>query len=130
MGALGSRHLQPVARLCELSLTRLTVITRQLQLRTQITCPGSLAQQLQTDATVTGVAAIAAQQLPQTTLCHDNPLTGRLLEHASGDAFDTGVMSQAWAIEQPQGQAGGQASAGVGRVLGGVESARLHVGFG
>ena len=103
LGTLGRRHFQPVARLNRLGLARLTVVARQLQLGTQIAGTGGLAQQFQANATITGIATVATQQLPQTTLRHNHTLTRRLLEHASGDTLDAGMVAETRAIEQPQG---------------------------
>ena len=67
---------------------------------------------LQTDATVARVAAVAAEQLPQTTLGLHHTLHGRLLEQPPGKALDAGGVAQTRAVEQPEGDTHRQASGG------------------
>ena len=65
----------------------------------------SLAQQVLTDSTIPGIAALAAHQLAKTTLRGGDPITGRLLEQASGEVFDAGAFTQTRAVQQPFGHA-------------------------
>ncbi|MBB1611239.1 hypothetical protein A9978_02195 [Pseudomonas sp. UMC65] len=80
----------------------------QLQLRTAVAGTGSLAQQVMADATITGVAAFAAHQLAQATLRRDHAFPGRLLEQASSKMLDVGVVTKAWAVQQPESNAQGK----------------------
>ena len=71
----------------------------EFQLGAQVARARRLAQQLQADAPIAGVAAVAAQQLAQTALGNDHALACRLLEQTPGNVFDVGVFAQAWAIQ-------------------------------
>ena len=104
VGTLGSGKLQPVPGLQRLALTRLAIEAAKLQLSSQVAGAGGLTQQLLTDTAIAGIAAIAAQQLAEAALRRDHALAGRLLEQASGEALDGGVMPQAGTIEQPESQ--------------------------
>jgi hypothetical protein len=55
------------------------------------------------DASVAGVAAIAAKHLPQATLRHHYALARGLFEQSSGQVLDLRLVAQARAVEQPQG---------------------------
>jgi len=67
----------------------LTIELTQFQLGLTITGSSSLAQQLETDTAVTLAVAIMAEQPSQATLRFDYAFECRLLQHPTGDAFDT-----------------------------------------
>lgn len=90
----------------------------QFTLGTAVTGASRLAQEVVTDATVTGIPALTAHQLAQSALCSDHTLTGRLLEQTSGEVFDVGVVAQARTVEQPQGNFQGKALWGGNSVRG------------
>ena len=81
----------------------------QFALGAAVTGTGGGAQQVMTDTTVAGVATFTAHQLPQAALRGDHPFTRRLLEQTPGEVFDVGVVAQARAVEQPQGDLQGKA---------------------
>lgn len=108
--ALGSGQLQPVARLLQLALAWLTIEATQLQLSTLIAGTRRLAQQLLTDAPITGIAAITAQQLAKAALGHHHPPPRRLLEQTSGQTLERRTLAQNGLIQQPAGQADGKAT--------------------
>jgi hypothetical protein len=130
VGTLASGQLQPVPGLQRLALTRLAIQTTELQLGAYVTGTRRLTQQLLADTSVTGVATVTAQQLAKATLRCDHALARRLLEQAPGEMLDRGVVPQAGAVEQPEGQTNRQAITQVGLMLGGGQNARLHVSNG
>lgn len=127
---LGSGQFQPMTSLLRLTLTRLAIGTTKLDLRPHVTGAGSLAQQFETDATVTGVTTVATQQLPQAALGGDDALAGGLLEQAPGEMLDAVAVPEVGTIEQPEGQTYRQAIGTIGLELGGGQNARLHVSNG
>ncbi|MNP64876.1 hypothetical protein D3C76_1604110 [compost metagenome] len=86
-----------------LRLPRLTGLAepRVLQLRKAVAGPRRLAQQFMTDAPVTGIAAVAAEHLPQPALGHYHALASRLFEQASGQVLDLRLFAQARVVQQP-----------------------------
>ncbi len=104
-------QLQPMPGLLGLKSPRLAIQAAQLQLRAPITGTRCLAQQLDTDAPVAGIAALAAEHLAQSTLRLNHTLTRRLLEQTAGDAFHAGSFSQPRTVEQPGGDTNGNLSA-------------------
>ena len=66
--------LQPEPCLRRLGVIRFTAQAAELQLRLAITCPGRLAQQLESDATVALAVALAAQQAAKAALRFDHTL--------------------------------------------------------
>lgn len=101
--------LQPKPCLRRLGVIRFTAQAAELQLRLAIACPGRLAQQLESDATVALAVALAAQQAAKAALRFDHTLARRLLEEASGNPLDALVPAQVLAVQQPQRHAQGQA---------------------
>ena len=87
--------LQPEPCLRRLGVIRFTAQAAELQLRLAITCPGRLAQQLESDATVALAVAPAAQQAAKAALRFDHTLARRLLEEASGNPLDAPVPARA-----------------------------------
>ena len=81
-------QLQPMASLLRFTVTRLTIELTKLQLSAHIAGAGGLAQQLKTHAPITRIAAITAEHLPQSTLRLHHTLQSRLLEQATGKAFN------------------------------------------
>lgn len=67
--ALGSSLLQPVAALVRLQRSRFAAVSAELQLRLDVSGTRGLAQQLETEAAITGSAAVTAEQLTKTALC-------------------------------------------------------------
>lgn len=112
--ALSGGQSQPVTR-----LLRLAVQTSQFQLGTRIAGARGLAQQFEADATITRIAAVAAQQLAEPALGSHHALAGRLLEQAAGEVLDAGVMPQSGTIQEPECQANRQAVARTGLMLSG-----------
>jgi hypothetical protein len=72
---------------------------RVLPLRALVTGPRCLTQQVMADATVSGIAAIPAEHLPQPALRHYHTVTRGLLEQAPGDVLDLLPVTQARAVE-------------------------------
>lgn len=130
VGTLRSGSFQPVASLQRLTLTRLAVVPAKLQLGPQIARAGRLAQQLQADAPITGIAALAAQNLTQTALGNHHALTRRLLEQAPGNTLDAGVMAQTRTVKQPESQAQRQTLLWRRLRRTDKQDARLHVSIG
>ena len=128
VAALGGGQLQPVAGLQRLAMARLAVEPAEFQLGSPVTGAGGLAQQLQADAAIAGVAAVAAQQLAQPALGNDHAFTGWALEQASGETLDAGVVPQAGTIEEPGGQTSRQVVIRIEATTG--QNARLHVSKG
>jgi len=100
-GAFGRSQLKPVTRLLRFVDRGLGTQTTVFELGTTVTGPGSLAQQLMADAPITGIAAITAKHLPQTTLRHHDTTTRRLLEQTTGEMLNAGLLIQARVIQQP-----------------------------
>jgi len=69
----------------------------------RITGASRLAQKFLADALVAGVAAVTAHQLAKPALRDHYPFARGLLEHAPGEVFDVGLVAQAGAVEQPEG---------------------------
>lgn len=97
---LPRRQLQPVPCLLRLGVLAQPCI---FQLRPPITGAGGLTQQFMANPPVTGIAAITAQHLPQAALCDHNALARRLFQQAPSQVLDLGLVTQARAVEQPQG---------------------------
>lgn len=75
--------------LAQLAVLRLAIQLSQLQLRLAITGTCSLPQHFETDAPIALAVAVGAEQPPEPTLRFDHALTRGLLEHSTGDSFDT-----------------------------------------
>jgi len=67
----------------------LTVQLTKLELSLTVAGPCGLAQQFETDATITLAVAVVAEQPSQAALRFNHTFECRLLEHPTGDAFDT-----------------------------------------
>lgn len=80
----------------------------QFTLGAQVAGTGGLAQEVLADAAVPGIAALATHQQAQAALCHNHPFTRRLLEQTPGKMLDIGVVANARAIQQPQGNFQGE----------------------
>ena len=80
----------------------------QFTLGAHVAGTGGLAQEVMADAAVPGIAALATHQQAQAALCHDHTFTSRLLEQTSGEMLDIGVIADARAIQQPQGDLQGE----------------------
>ena len=96
---LTGRQLKPVPGFLRFIIARLAIQLAEFQLSAHITGASRLAQQLKTHTAITRVAAIAAKQLPQSTLSLHHTLQGRLLEQAAGKAFNARGIAQTWAVQ-------------------------------
>ena len=99
VAALRRSLFQPVPRLARFAVLRLAVELPQLQLSLAVPGSGSLAQQLEADATVTLAVTVVTEQTPEATLRFDHALQRRLLEHLPGDPLDAAGLPEALIVE-------------------------------
>lgn len=89
-------------------------------LRTSITGPRGLAQQILPDTPVPGVATLTAHQLTETALRRDHAFARRLLEQTTRQMLGITAIAQTRAVEQPFGHTHGKSLGGGNtRVFGG-----------
>ena len=89
-------------------------------LRTSITGPGSLTQQVLTDTPIPGIAALTAHQLTETALRRDHAFACRLLEQTPRQVLGIAAIAQTRTVEQPLGHTYGKSlGRGNTRVFGG-----------
>ena len=71
----------------------------EFALCTPVAGASGLAQQILPDAPITGIAALAAHQLAETTLCRDHAFARRLLEQTPRQMLGITVIAQTRAVE-------------------------------
>jgi hypothetical protein len=88
-----------MAGLLRFIVARLTIQLPEFQLGAHIAGAGGLAEQFETHAPITRVAAITTKHLPQSTLCLHHALQSRLLKQMTSKAFDARGMTEARTVQ-------------------------------
>jgi len=82
-----------MARLGKLAVLAAAIQLAKLELGLTVAGTCRLAQQLETDTAIALAVTVVTQQPTQPTLCFNHTFERRLLEHSTGDTFDTFGLS-------------------------------------